>query len=206
MYLEKRLDNIDTTIGLKEIIKDFIDSIELKVPFEGHNQTEELEFWSRSGFAAFNSNRGGFDLINISNISHIINSGEHIGKTIQDYVDKIYKNEIKDLLKEVPQLKENYSDEFYNELDSRLQNEYNDIAWRVRIMYNGNKTLTIYAGYDKDAPYFRWREKADIELVIRYKTLNGLKRQLKDITEKIIRSQLKLLDIKPIKYITKESI
>lgn len=176
----KHLDNIDTKRGLKKAIKEFMESI--VNPFEVcHESIEEIEYISRDGFMAWDENRGGIDLMQFNNIPGLIGSGGHCGLIIEDKVQKLYEDSIQSMRADNPLMSGDEVEEaYYTEA-----NEYEDIAYRVRAIYNGNKTLTVFAGFDFDAPYFRWDAKADFEKVISFKTINDLKKQLTPLIKEL---------------------
>lgn len=190
----KEYDNVETIPQLKETLKEFLLNIEQ--PFEHcgpqNKLIEELEFRSRSGFFAFDHNRGGFDLLFITNIGSLIGSGEHMGLKIEKRVTADYNLHYNDIKENNPQLNEengNNLDKLYELIDRVTYDDYSGIAWRVRIMYEGSGILKLYAGYDFDAPDFRWNNAADFETEIKFKTLTGLKSQLKKLIKTIEKSQ-----------------
>lgn len=178
---EKSEDNIETVAGLKEALTDWIQS--LSQPFnDGNIQVEELEYLSRSGFFAHSHNRGGVDLINITSRSFLIGSGEHFGLIIEDQITESENEDYKRIKEENPKASdEEISDMVYES----GQDDYESVAFRVRAMYEGDGVVCIHAGYDNDAPYFRWSGKTHFEKEIKFKTISGLKRQLKALTKKV---------------------
>jgi hypothetical protein len=52
------------------------------------------------------------------------------------------------------------------------------VAFRVRIMYEGENTVMVRAGWDNDAPCFRWTNKSEFEKEIKFKTKADLKAKL----------------------------
>lgn len=175
METTKENDNVNTVLGLKETIQEWLESLEM--PFEGWDKPriDELEFESRDGFHANSWNRGGLDLFHVTDIRSLTGSGEHIGLSIENWVNEQHEESCKDAL--AKGLKEQ-TEEFYDFVDERTGGEYDCVAYRIRVMYEGNGVLKIYAGYDKDAPYFRWREKAEVEHEINFKSIKELKKKL----------------------------
>jgi hypothetical protein len=185
----KEDDNIETVLGINDIIKEWLKSIEL--PFESQNTSiKNFEFKNQLGFIPQKHNRGGLDLIAISDIAYITVSDKHIGLPINSWID--------DWLNEIDKIIALYYPELHpktNEFSDKVQKYCNDnhlfIVWRVRAMYAGNGVLRIYAGFDKDIRYLRWNSEADFKAKIHFKTLSGLKRQLSRLTKKIEKSQIK---------------
>lgn len=189
--LHKESDNVET-MSLIPVIQEFLE--EITPAFEGYNsdQISEFEFKSRSGFWAHDHNRGGLDLIVINDLRGLMGSGEYMGLKIEKQVNKDYETLWNDIKQDNPELnEENEKDleKLYELVDEAGSCEYQSIAWRVRVMYEGNGVLMVYAGYDFDAPYFRWGNAADFEHKIEFKTLKGLKTQLKKLVSKIEKSQ-----------------
>ena len=181
----KELDNIDTMQGLAPILKEFLEGINEPIEAWNESKIEPLEYISKSGFAAFDSNRGGFDLMLISDVASIYWAG-HQGLSIDSTIDKRYDEIVNEIREADPSLSE---DEVWELADDSARGECEGIAYRVRVMYRGNNTLSVFAGYDFDAPYFRWNSKPDIDLDINFKTLKGLKAQLKKIAKQIEKAQ-----------------
>ena len=63
--------------------------------------------------------------------------------------------------------------------------EYNEVAFRVRAMYEGNGVLKVFVGFDYDAPYFRWKNSAKKEYEIKFKTLKDLEKKLNKLLKQI---------------------
>lgn len=184
---EKSNDNIETVIGLKEALEEFMDSVKENVnPFSETFTSEinELPWESYDGFRAHNHNRGGLDFISIDSIDRLVGSGDHMGLKISEWVNDQYDETYKNVVTENPTLKTD-SNDFYEALDSSFCSEYDTVAFRVRAMYEGEGLLVVHIGYDKDAPYFRWSEKSHQEIEIKFKTIAGLKRKLKALIKKI---------------------
>jgi hypothetical protein len=168
----KHLDNIETVKGLKPTLKSFIDSIESPFEFNDYNQINELEWESRSGFIAHSHNRGGYDFISLCDVysSQGYTLGKQTNKKINDIVDYNFKS----IKKDNPEMTDDdIHDAMHNE-----SSEYDDIAFRVRAMYEGDNVLMVYMGYDFDAPYFRWNTKADKTKKIKFKDIKDLRTKL----------------------------
>lgn len=182
----KELDNIDTVKGLKKVLTDWIETVEL--PFDDFTaKVDELEYISRDGFSAFEANRGGVGLFTLSTVSYIMGSGSHFGTRIESYVESSFEDTKEFVKSENPNLNsEQLWDKAYDALDS----DYDSVGYHIRAMYRGDGVLEIFAGFDTDAPYFRWNDSAEFEATIKFKTLSGLKRQLKKITKRLQASQL----------------
>jgi hypothetical protein len=183
----KELDNVETVQGLNETLKEWLES--LSMPFEVQTQSlENFEFRRRDGFIPHSHNRGGLDLIGITDISGLMGSGSHFGTAIESWVETSWDDTRNDLIKDNPKM-DHESDEFFDLVYQSCSGDYDTVAWRVRVMYEGNGVLSIYAGYDKDAPYFRWNDGVSFETQLTFKTISGLKRQLKALTKKVEDSQ-----------------
>lgn len=178
-------DNINTVKGLKETVKSWLESI--TVPFESYDRPiDELEFERRDGFIPHSWNRGGLDLIAISDISSLVGSGEHMGLSIEEWINDQYNEAGQDAIKEGLIAG---TDEYYEFVDNNTQGDYSCIAYRIRVMYEGEGILKIYSGYDKDAPYFRWNGKAEFETEIKFKSIDDLNKKLKKVTKKLEKAQ-----------------
>lgn len=183
---DKETDNIETVQGLNDAVQSWLDS--LSMPFDAVASIENFEFRSRDGFSAHSHNRGGQDLICITSIAYLMGSGEHLGLSIEDWTEKQWDETRKHVKQNQPEL-DTDSDAFYDATYEACTGDYDCIAWRVRVMYEGQGVLRVYAGYDFDAPYFRWNKSPSFETEIRFKTISGLNRQLKALTKKLEASQ-----------------
>ena len=178
-------DTIDSIPDLKETIKDWLETI--KEPFESyHKSIEELEYLRRDGFIPHSWNKGGLDLISITDIRSLVGSGYHCGLSIQDWVDDQYNEACENAIKEGL---EDGTEEFYDHVDECTSSEYDAIAYRIRVMYEGESVLKIYTGYDKDAPYFRFKGKVDLDLEVNFKSIPELKKKLAKLTKKVEKNQ-----------------
>lgn len=185
MY-NKSVDTVDTVPGLKNALMEFVESIPLPFEDDYNREPEELEYQSRDGFGAHSHNRGGIDRLAVSNIRYLVGGGTHYGLKIEEHVQESY-DETADLVeKENPKLE---GDELYQAVDEAFDSEYDAVAYRIRVMYEGQGVVRVYAGYDLDAPYFRWNNAADFEAEIKFNTISGLKRQLKALITKIVKAQ-----------------
>ncbi len=171
----KHLDNIDTKRGLKKALVEFMEQIECKL--DGHvlSQAEAFEWQSRSGFAAHNHNRGGFDFISIRDIYTI--ETHRLNKHESALVDNAIAYSYKLVKEDNPKMSQ---DEIV-EVCHNEAGEYDDVAYRVRVMYTGNNTVEVFSGLDFDAPYFRWSNKSSFTKVIKFKTIKDLKTQLNKV-------------------------
>lgn len=170
---DKASDNVETK-NLIPIIREFLESID--PPFDAmHVTIEEIEYWSRDGFIAHGHNRGGMDLIAFTDIASLIGSGYHSGKSIEKHVEDIYYKDFEENKKDNPNLSEEDIYEMTNEQNSC---DYSMLAWRIRVMYEGDNRLIVYVGWDKDAPYFPWKDKAESEHEINFKDNDDLIKQL----------------------------
>lgn len=182
----REYDNVDVK-GLQPIIRAFLESIEL--PFEDINtQFSDIEYNHRDGFIPYRHNRGGMDLISYTNIHQLIGSGDHMGLTIHKWVDDQYKDSWKSVQESYPDL-EPHSETFYEKLDALNYDYYSGLAYRVRVMYEGENTITVYSGYDTDAPYYRWSDPVEFEKTIKFKNKTDLKAKLKSLLPKIRKVQ-----------------
>ena len=176
----KKEDNVNTK-NLLPLIKEFLEKVDIN--FDSMNTTiEEFEFESYSGFSAFHHNRGGMDLIAITTNGYLIGSGTHIGTSIEKQVEDSYSAICKQAVEEGLV---DGTDKFYERVDSYQNDDYSGQAFRVRLMYEGDNTLVVYAGWDDDAPYFRWSNKPELEKTIKFKNKRDLKTKLNKLLKKI---------------------
>lgn len=188
----KETDNFET-LNLDATIRDWLETV--KLPFEPSTKNiEAFEFRRRDGFIPHSHNCGGLDLFADTTVAYLMGSGEHFGTVIEQWTEDAWDDARKDLLERATEDGETVdvdSDEFYDDTYRYCSDEYLGIAWRVRVMYEGNGRLTVYAGYDTDAPYYRFRGKFAhlFEETIQFKTLSGLKRQLERMTKRLEASQ-----------------
>lgn len=181
---DKSIDTVETE-GLLPIIEEFLESITL--PFEANTtHIENFEYQSRDGFAASSHNRGGMDLLAITTAAHLIASGEHFGTQIELDVENYWSETFDEIQKENPELTD---EQVFDETYTACNDDYSGEAWRVRVMYEGGNTLVVYAGYDKDAPYYRWHCKNKFEHKIVFKNKTDLKKQLTKLVKKVEASQ-----------------
>lgn len=182
-------DNVETVKGLNAALKSWLET--LSMPFDGYNKSiENFEFRSRDGFAAHSHNRGGLDLFIQTNVSYLMGSGEHFGLEIESWTEKSWDNARAELLtRDEYKNMDTDSDEFFDAVYEYCNDEYEGIAWRVRVMYEGQGVLRIYAGYDKDAPYYRWSGAELFEAEVNFKNIPELKRKLRALTKKVEDSQ-----------------
>lgn len=175
----KSIDNVETK-KLVPILEQFLEKIDLS--FEGSTEITELEYISRDGFSAFDRNRGGMDLICITDNASLICSGYHCGTSIETEVNESFDNTCKKVKEDNPEFTE---DRVFEEAYNIESDVCSGQAFRVRLMYEGENTLVIHAGWDKDAPYFRWSNASELEAVIKFKNKNDLKTKLNKILKKI---------------------
>lgn len=181
----KYLDNVETK-GLLPTIQNFLKSISL--PFEASKEIEALEFISRDGFSAHDHNRGGMDLFSTTTVAYLIGSGEHCGTAIELDVEDSWDSSRNDIIKDNPEL-DLEGDELFDRVYESCNDDYSGMAYRVRVMYEGNGVLCVYSGYDTDAPYYRWNNKPDFNTKVKFKTKTELKRKLKALVKRIEKSQ-----------------
>lgn len=172
-------DNFDDISGLKEVCRDFLNNVMNNDHRLYGSNIDELEYKSRDGFIAYNHNCGGLDLITIHYMIDIQYEG--LGTSQDEKIEKLI-NEKLNMVK-----RENFenSEVFEQAQDDIFCSVYDAIGLRIRIMYQGNGVLKIYTEVDFDAPYFRFRDQASQTYEIKFKTIAGLKTQLKKITKKI---------------------
>lgn len=178
----KNLDNVETK-KLLPLIKEFLEKVDINFETQ-QTMLEPFEFRSYSGFAAYDHNRGGMDLIAITNDAYLLGSGTHFGTSIEKHVQDSHDSAAKQVLEDYPNLKDG-SDEFYEKLDEILMDDYSGQAFRVRVMYEGNNVLRVYAGWDHDAPYFRWSNSPEFKKTIKFKNKRDLKAKLNKLLKKI---------------------
>ena len=178
-YSSKDTDNVETK-KLLPIFKTFLEGLDIRV--DGHTSIEEFEFRSRDGFSAFDHNRGGVDLIVITDNASLIGSGYHMGTSIEKHVEETF-NETQD---QVRNDNPDFTDEEVFDKTYEIESdEYAGQAFRVRLMYEGDGVLVVYAGWDHDAPYYRWSNSPELEIEIKFKNKTELKAKLKKIAKKI---------------------
>jgi hypothetical protein len=182
----KSEDNIDTLPPVyKQLFRVFCQSIELPFSDAYSDETSEIEYQSRDGFIAYDSTRGGSDRIAIVPMHYLTGSGEVRGLACQSHVEKCEQDDYNYIKENNPEM----TDDEISEVIMNESSEQDDIAYRVRILYKGEKTIQIDAGFDYDAPYFRWSNKSDFEADFKYKNLADLKMKLKKIRTKIMAAQ-----------------
>lgn len=177
-------DNVDTR-GLVELLKDSTEPLDELLDFM-FQSVEELEYTSRDGFIPHSHNKGGVDFIGITSIKDLYYSGSHHDTNIEVHVNECFNYEEKELKENHPELKFG-SDEYYEKLDEYLEYEGNQLAFRVRIMYEGDGVIMVHSGWDLDGPYFRWTNKTDLEQKIKFKDKRDLKPKLRKAIEKAIK-------------------
>lgn len=184
--LTKDTDNFETR-GLEPVLRDWLEGIEL--PFDATGVgIDTIEFRPRSGFIPHSHNHGGMDLFADTTVSYLIGSGEHFGLGIESWVQDVWTRAYKELGSEHPELGED-SDELFDKVYEDCGDDYSGIAWRIRAMYEGDGVLTVYAGYDFDAPYYRWDNGADFEATIEFKDLDDLADKLQKLSKRVVASQ-----------------
>lgn len=184
-------DNFETH-EFETIVREWLETVSM--PFEASVKVEPFEFRRRDGFIPHSHNMGGLDLYTITDVAGLMGSGSHFGTAIEQWTENSWDAARKDLLEQAKERGETVdvdSETFYDETYQYCSNEYETVAWRVRVMYEGNGKLTVFAGYDTDAPYFRFSGPYSslFEQSVNFKTLSGLKRQLERMTKKLEASQ-----------------
>lgn len=186
----KETDNVETHEGLRETIREFLEN--LSHPFESQTYSvDEFEFKRRDGFIPHRHNCGGLDLLAITDVAGLMGSGEHFGTKIESWTEKQWDDARDDLKKQADDAGEEVdtdSEEFYDSVYEYCSGDYSAIGWKVRVMYEGNGVLKVYAGFDKDAPYFR-EGLNDFEAEIKFRTISGLARKLQALAKKVEASQ-----------------
>jgi hypothetical protein len=176
----KENDNVETK-DLIPLLTKFMESID--IGFDSHlTRIEPIEFWSRDGFHAFDRNRGGMNLIAFTDNASLIGCGYHIGTSIESYVEESFNNTQDSIRAENPDYTD---DQVFDETYNSESDDYSGQAFRVRIIYEGNNTLVVCAGWDKDAPYYGWSNKSELEKVIKFKNKRDLKTKLNKLLKKI---------------------
>lgn len=193
MGLKKLKDKSEDNVNTRGLIDLLTNSVtDLNIPFETFNESvSQLEFERRDGFIPFGHNRGGIDFITYVDILSLYGSGYHIGTKIENFVYDQVTEAFSEAVKQNPDLNENNEkdrEKLYEISDESLMDEYSLLAWRIRIMYEGNGLVMIYSGWDKDAPYFRWQGKTDLEQKIKFKDKRDLKAKLKKAIQKAIKN------------------
>lgn len=183
---EKSEDNIETLSSeIVKALKSFVESVELPFSDAYIDKTEDIEWQSRDGFIAYNNTRGGFDRIAIIPTYYLTGSGEVQGLVCQARIEEYDAETMADIKKDHPEMTDK---QVYDAMTDEA-GEYDDIAYRVRVLYKGDNTLQIDAGFDYDAPYFRWSNASDFEADIKFKNVTDLKTKLTKIVKKIESAQ-----------------
>lgn len=183
---EKSEDNIETlSPEIVDVLKSFVESVELPFSDAYYDETEDIEWQSRDGFIAYNSTRGGFDRIAVVPTHYLTCRGEIQGLVCQERIETQDAETMADIKKEHPEMTDEQIEDTMRDEDS----EYDDVAYRVRVLYKGDNSLQIDAGFDYDAPYFRWSNKSDFEADIKFKNVTDLKTKLAKIVKKIESAQ-----------------
>lgn len=189
---DKETDNFET-LQLEETIKEWLESI--AAPFEGYNESiEAFEFKRRDGFIPHSHNRGGLDYFIQTTVAYLMASGDHFGTAIEQWTEDAWDDthkHVSEWYKERKEKIDEKSDLFHDAVYESCNGDYDGVAWRIRVMYEGQGKLTVFAGYDTDAPYYRFSGKfaSIFEQTIHFKTLKGLARQLKQMTKAVEESQ-----------------
>ncbi len=176
---DKNNDNVDTK-GLIPLLTEFVNNVDNN--FDGYKTIDTIEYQRCDGFIPFDHNRGGIDLILITNNAFLIGSGYHFGTSIETKVEASYNKTEDEVRKENPTLSD---EEIHDKVFEIEADDYSGQAFRVRIMYEGDNTLTVFAGWDDDAPYYRWSNKAEFEKTIEFKNKSDLKTKLNKLLKKI---------------------
>lgn len=183
---EKSKDNLYILHPVyKKLFERFVGMVELPFSDAYSDETKEIEWQSRDGFSAYNSTRGGLDRIAIIPTHYLTGSGEIQGLVCQERIEKYDDETLADIKKDNPEMT-------YEEIEDKMRDEaseYDDIAYRVRILYKGSNCVQIDAGFDYDAPYFRWSNKSDFECDFKFKNSTDLKNKLDKIVNKIESAQ-----------------
>jgi len=178
--LNRETDNVDTK-GLLPTFRQFVESIDM--PVDGFVvEVKDMEWQRRDGFIPADHNRGGIDLIVVTDIASMIGSGTHTGTTIDEFCEKEYWGCYEYVKANNPELDE---EEILDTTDGIMSDDYCHLAWRVRIMYNGNNQVSVYVGWDTDGPYFRWKRQHDSEYQIQFT-------DSQDLTKKLVQLALEI--------------
>ena len=150
---------------------------------------DPLEFERRDGFIPHSHNRGGLDYIEIISTSTLISTGMFQSDTAREFAAQSEKDAIEFAKRDAPNATEEEHGALVNDY---LQSEYDCLAFRIRIMYEGDNTVAVHYGFDLDAPYFRWKGGTTNTIEINYKTKSELAKKLKNVMEKIDKDMPKL--------------
>lgn len=164
--------------GLLPVLESFMKKIQSEIsdPFY-HDKIQELEFISRSGFSAHGHNRGGLDLIAFTDVGSCYGGG-------YDYSDATeqWQNAFDQIKAENKELSE---DDVFEKTLEYCSNEYMTMAYRVRVMYEGENQVCVHFGWDHDAPYFRWRNNAE-QIEITFTSKRDLAKKLNAIVKQVL--------------------
>ena len=141
---DKSEDNIETlSPEIVDILKSFVESIELPFSDAYVDKTEDIEWQSRDGFIAYNSTRGGFDRIAIIPTHYLTGSGEIQGLVCQERIETQDANDsdmtLTSMVSTFGHLKSN-SDITIHEIDRVLTGQLTD-------EYNTNQIFNIMTWY-----------------------------------------------------------
>jgi hypothetical protein len=174
----KQTDNVITN-NLLPTFREFLESID----FAGEGYTldlQELEYESRDGFYAAGHNHGGLDLLNIVALDQVHYNNVAAPQRIYDLANHTM-NEYRE------QAEQDNPDADSDKIDMLVQEaigDYDTVARRVRVMYEGNQMIAIHYGWDEDAPYFRFNGKAEC-IEIKYKNKADLIKKMDRAARKI---------------------
>lgn len=184
----KELDNVRTK-KLEKLLGEAVTGLDLGIDFHSIN-ISELDFERYDGFIPHAHNRGGIDLIAITTIGSLVGSGEHIGTKAETYAEESYNDDWNQIVKDNPELNQEIEsdlEQLYNLQGDSLYDDYNGLAFRIRIMYEGDGEMCVHSGWDEDAPYFRWKCNTDLVQEIKFKTKKELRVKLKKAIAKAIK-------------------
>jgi hypothetical protein len=179
----QNIDNVETE-GLLPIFQEFVD--ELVDHIDGNvGEPDIIEFRHRDGFIPSRYNKGGIDFISYNTVAGMIGSGAHMGTWIEQKIEELYNNDYDETKKENPNLTE---EQLFDLVYERNDDDYSGVAYRVRVMYEGDNKVAIHYGFDFDAPYYRWGGNDIKTIEINFKNKSDLKRKLKAVHGKIYKN------------------
>jgi len=179
MSTNKELDNIYLN-GYSDVVYSWLEGLGL--PFADIGQIIDQEYLSRAGFIANSNNCGCIDLFCSENLRYLVSSGGYSAK-IADQVNARWEDLLRVIKEDKAHLINNGLD--LEDLALDCCNEYEDIGFKIRVMYQGQGRFDITAGYSFDAPYFRGFDLVTFESEFSVNNSNELNEKLKLLTKPV---------------------
>jgi hypothetical protein len=196
--------------ALQQVVRDWLQSLELDhhhIAFDA-GRIEELECRARDGFWPHSHNRGGFDLMYMTDLDACYGSGcgpnfgeidGAIESGLRDSLEAFKREHASDLagisddLITYSDLYEMGRSDLATALDEYQRQWLNTpVWWGIRCMYEGADergvhTLMVYCGANISEYHnaFQKGSATLAEFELRFKTASGLRRQLQRLTSKV---------------------